>query len=355
MILQLFYFTNTLVSQTSVGYFNYGRSGKMSWSNHLSINSLGQLVMAGTFDDKANFIVANSSGTYSTNRTVAGTGELFSAVVDASGNIFVGGCHGAVWTNPAKTKYIVKYTSAMTQSYAKQFGLGTIRYLTTDGTDIVATGYNTKPCVIKLDNAGNTIWYKEYTVDGKDGDAFSIVKIGTNYYVAGNIKEAGANRGYVMSIDAATGNVNWCNTYNSAGNPPHLTGMSKSSTGLILCGATGLMGSGKLMAMKIDFSGNLVWSRLINSCYSWYEKDPTTYNIWSINCAVDPYGSVVVAYEDDPSYGLLAKLNETTGTVTWIKRFGNSGDGFHGITVSGCAYLASGWFGPQSAHLGIMG
>ncbi|MCC7333095.1 MAG: T9SS type A sorting domain-containing protein [Flavobacteriales bacterium] len=350
--LGLFIFSE-LFGQNTVGYFNYGRSSRMSWANHIAVNQSGKIIMAGHYDSKPNFVVADSGGTYITSRSVASAGELFGPAVDNSGNIFVGGYYGTFGT---QKKYIVKYTSAMAQSFARDYGPGTIRYIILDGTDIVATGfsckqlspgvYENKACVLKIDNAGTIIWYKEFTIDSKQSDAFVIEKTGSAYYVAGTIYESGAARSYVMELNPSNGNVNWLKTYYLAGNAPHITGMSLSSTGIILCGATAKLNGGNMLSFKIDYSGNVVWTRLINNCYSWYQQNQATYNIWGINCAVDIYGSVIIAYEDDPSYGILAKLNESTGAVTWIKRVGNSGDGYHSIAAFDCMYLAAGWFGP---------
>lgn len=341
------------IAQNQVGYFNYGKSGKMSWSNHVAVNQSGNLIMAGYYDGKPNFVVANSTGTYVTSRSVASEGELFGPAIDNNGNIFVGGYYGTFGT---QQKYIVKYTSAMAQSFARSYGPGTIRYVITDETDVVATGfsctqlspgvYENKACVLKINNSGGIVWYKEFTIDGKQSDAFVIEKSGGNYYVAGTIYESGAARSYIMALDAATGTTNWIRTYFLAGNAPHITGMSLSPTGIILCGATAKLSGGKMLAFKIDYSGNVQWTRLIDNCYSWYQQDQATYNIWGINCAVDIYGAVIVAYEDNPNLGMLAKLNESTGSIMWMKKIGNSGDGYHSIAAYDCTYLATGWFGP---------
>lgn len=337
----------------AIGYFNYNASGRTSWANHVVVNQTGELIMAGQMGGSGfgngmpGIVVANSAGAYTTSRSLATSsvgGEMFCPLIDPSGNIYAGGCYGIIG---GENKYIVQYSSGMVQTFARNYGAGTIRFLENDGADVVATGFNTKPCLLKINNTGATIWYKEYTVDGKQGDAYVVHKSGSTYYMAGNINEAGKNRSYVMAVDAATGSVNWCKTYLNSTNATHFTGMSISSTGIILCGATGLEGGGNLMVVKIDFSGNVVWSRMINNCYSWYQKDPNTYNLWGINCAVDIYGAVIVAYEDNPSIGMLAKLNESTGSIMWIKKYGNSGDGFHGIMTSNCTYLATGWLGPS--------
>ncbi|MCC6182418.1 MAG: gliding motility-associated C-terminal domain-containing protein [Bacteroidia bacterium] len=353
IILIIFSFITIGSFAQNIGYFNYGQSGNYSWSNHLVVNAKGELVMAGLLDDKPCFVVANTTGAYSTNRVVANSGELFSASIDASDNIFVAGHNGAIGS---QNKLIVKYDATMVKQFSKNYGSGTLRYIINDGTDVVAAGFNNKPCIIKTDASGNLIWYKEYTINGNNADAYVIHKSGSNYYMAGSFDVGGTAESYVLSVNAANGNVNWCKTYVGASLRPHFTGMDISASGIVLCGATAQSSSGNpgnLIVVKIDLSGNVLWTRQINGQYSWYLRNPTTMgNSWGINCAFDQYGAVVVAGETENNYAMMAKLNGNTGTVIWTKRYGNGGgpsvndDGFHGITISGCTYLASGWMGP---------
>jgi gliding motility-associated-like protein len=344
------------INAQNIGYFNYGQSGNGSWSNHVVNNSAGELVMAGYLQGKPCFVVANVTGAYVTNRVVASQGELFTASIDASDNIYAGGYYGTFGT--AK-KYVVKYNSAMTKQYGKEYGDGHFRYMINDGSDVVVTGFNTKPCVLKTDASGNIIWYKEYTIDGNDADAYMIHKAGSSYYVTGSLDKGGVTESFVLSVNPANGNVNWCKTYVGGSFSPHFTGMAVSATGIILCGATASSSSGnpgKLSVVKIDFTGNVIWSRLIDNQHSWYLRKPVTMgNSWGIACAIDPYGALVVIGETGQGsdfYSMMTKMNENTGSVIWTKRYGSGGgspgvndDGFHGITVSGCTYLASGWMG----------
>lgn len=308
--------------------------------------------MAGYLDSKPCFVVSNVTGAYVTNRVVANAGELFTAAIDAGDNIYVGGYNGSIGS---ENKYIVKYSPTMTKLFGKNYGSGNIRYMITDGNDIAATGFDQKPCVLKIDATGNILWYKEYTINGKNADAYMIHKEGASYYIAGNFDEGGNAKSFVMSVDPATGNVNWCKTYVGGSFSPHFTGMAVSPTGISLCGATAASNGGNpgnLIVAKIDFTGNIIWTRQINGQFSWYMRNPTQMgNSWGISCAIDPYGALVVAGETDNNYSMMVKMNENTGSVIWTKRYGNGGgagasdDGFHGITVSGCTYLASGWMG----------
>ncbi len=337
----------------AVGYFNYNKGGVMSWANHVFLSTNGDLIMAGNFNNKPHTVITNSLGVYSANKSMAGSGEMFSGDMDNKGCVYLGGINGSIG---AYHKYIVKYnTVALTgQKFARDYGTGSIRYLINDGANIVAVGFDKKPCILKIDTAtGAIVWYKEYTIAGvANADAFMIHQSGSSYYITGSLYEATPARSYLMCVDAATGAVNWCKTYVYASSP-HFTGMAISSTGIIMCGATGLGGGGNLCVVKTDMSGTVQWSREITGANSWYQKDQSTYNIWGINCAVDQYGAVVVAFEDNdaPAYGgvwaMLAKLNESTGKVMWTKRYGkNATNGFHGVTISGCTYLATGWLGP---------
>lgn len=348
-------------SQNPVGFFKYGGTG--TWANHLSVKPDGtKLVLAGTYNNGSNhphFVVTDASGGILADRQVGNDyGEMYSSIADYNDDIYLGGTGG--WLGSSK-KYIVKYNSTMTQVFAKDYGAGYIRYMLKDGANIVAAGHNVKPCVLKIDASGAIVWYKEYTIAGAaKGDAYSIHQSGSDYYVTGSINENGNARAYILSVKASDGSVNWCRTFVGGSFGPHFTGLSVSPTGIIVCGVTNSLTDGDLIVTKVDFTGATLWNRQINGAFSWYNKgvEAGTGYSWGINCQVDPYGAVVVAYEETAAAnhgGLLAKLNESTGTVNWVKKYKTSnGDGFHGITISNCTYLSSGWFHNASYNYGLV-
>ena len=361
-LLAIFFLFFTSYSQNPVGFFKYGGTG--TWSNHLSVKPDGtKLVMAGTYNtggyNHPHFVVTDPSGAILADRQVGNDyGEMYSSIADYNDDIYLGGTGG--WLGTSK-KYIVKYNSSMAQVFAKDYGAGFIRYMLKDGANIVAAGHNIKPCVLKIDASGAIVWYKEYTIAGAaKGDAYSIHQSGANYYVTGSINENGNARSYILSVKASDGSVNWCRTLVGTSFSPHYTGLSVSPTGIIVCGVTNSLTDGNLIVTKVDFSGNTLWNRQINGAFSWYNKgvEAGTGYSWGINCQVDPYGAVVVAYEESAAAnrgGLLAKLNESTGTVNWVKKYKTSnGDGFHGITISNCTYLSSGWFHNASYNYGLV-
>ncbi len=350
----------TAHAQNPVGFYGYGPT--FSWGNHLSINPAGNLVIAGTSNSDPGFIITNSAGAYLAGRRVGNDyGELFTSVIQSNGDFYVGGMGGFIGS---EVKYIVKYSAGLAQLFARQYGPGSIRYMIQDGTNIAACGFehtnnaSHKPSILKIDNAGNLIYHKRYTINGSNATGYALGASGGAYYMTGSIKGSGTVASYILCADAATGNVNWCRTYVGAAFSPHFTGMAISPSGITVCGTTGENSDGDLVVMKTDFSGNVQWTRRVVGAHSWYNRAVDAGFSWAINCAVDAYGAVVVAFEETAANnrgGLLAKLNGTTGGVLWIKKYKTSnGDGFHGITTSGCTYLGSGWFHSTNYKFGLV-
>ncbi|MCO5269618.1 MAG: hypothetical protein M9897_12070 [Brumimicrobium sp.] len=250
-----------------------------------------------------------------------------------------------------------------------------MRYVLTDGNYLLATGFDAKwksdhtgkigmPCILKLNKSdGSIVWYKEYKINGSEYvDSYVIRKLGTNYYITGTFN-GGGNKSYILCVKESDGSVVWCKTYSTT-TSPNFTGMSIDNSNLVVCGVSNNRGfDGDLYVLNVNPSnGNVIWQRKIEKAAGWHYNTMDG-DSWGINCVIDPYGDVVIAYEDNPSFdgsspqrgGLLAKLKMTDGTTKWVKKYRTSdGDGFHGLVISDCNYVASGWFHSTDYNYGLV-
>jgi arginine repressor len=120
--------------------------------------------------------------------------------------------------------------------------------------------------VVKLDSSGNIIWTK--TIGGSSGDeAGSIIRSSDGgYIVAGRTSSFGAGSGdiYVVKLDSS-GNVVWAKTIGGSSNDWAISITQSSDGGYVVAGSTWSFGagSGDIYVVKLDSSGNIVWTKTI--------------------------------------------------------------------------------------------
>ena len=161
-------------------------------------------------------------------------------VTDAAGNVYVAGTAGDAL--PGKTSagrndaFLVKFDSAGTQQWARQFGAATSEYTTGAAIDaagnLFVAAYVTDPdnsppdapeaghvLLAKYDGAGTSQWTRAISSDGNDR-SFGVAADGAgNVYVVGDTSgnfggsgNAGNNDAYVIKYDGA-GNRVWARQF----------------------------------------------------------------------------------------------------------------------------------------------
>lgn len=133
-------------------------------------------------------------------------------------------------------------------------GFALAGYTTVNGTP------NSNISVVKLDSAGNQEWSTYITTANFANCGYSIRQLPDSGYVICGFGETSGPftvHAAVVKIDQA-GNVIWTNWYASA-NPDQFiaSDVCTTSDGLMIF----LSGQSKLVLMKTDFSGNVLWSR----------------------------------------------------------------------------------------------
>jgi hypothetical protein len=125
--------------------------------------------------------------------------------------------------------------------------------------------------ILKLDTAGNLIWIKNYSVRN---DFFRLLKDSDGYVVVG----------YACSV-----------AWNCS-----------------------IVDNDDIIIFKVDFDGNLIWSRLYSSNVAGWSSEDRAYNI-----ALDYDGNYLVSgfirASSNSSYPIVLKINRNNGNLIWSR------------------------------------
>jgi hypothetical protein len=203
-----------------------------------------------------------------------------------------------------------------------------------DGGDIL---------VVKLDAAGNKQWSKTFGGTGEDYAMGIVAAADGGYAVAGYTKSTdgditnshGLGDMVVIKLDAS-GNKQWVKTF---GGTKYDIANSIATTidgGFVLTGQTvstdgdvsGNHGSFDLLAIKIDASGNIVWSKTIGGSlydagYSVVQTNDGGYAIAGFTSSKD--GDI--SSNQGTTDFLVVKLN-ASGNKQWVKTYGGMAEDY---------------------------
>src|SRR5688572_5749623 len=190
--------------------------------------------------------------------------------------------------------FVVKCNSLGAKEWAKTFGgnqYDKARYIMQDadsnilvigGThsydgDITYTHGNGELFILKLDQAGNTIWMKQYGGTGYEGGRMIQQLPSGDYLVTGYTTShnfdvtvnRGLHDGWLMKMDQ-DGNIIWSQTYGGSGEDRMRSFIGTPDGGFIFFGSSssndfqvsGNNGSYDYWIGKVDSLGNLQWNQL---------------------------------------------------------------------------------------------
>lgn len=271
-------------------------------------------------------------------------------VIDGSGNLFVSGISGAAWGSPVR-------------AYTSNFDI----------------------FVARLDpSTGSLVWNTFLGGTGSDlGNSIAIDTTGSNLYATGSSTAtwgspvraySSGTDAFAAKLDAATGSLTW-NTFlgsaasdvgnsiavDGSGNV-FVTGVGTATWGTPVRAYTA--SGNDAFAAKLNSSGTLLWNTFLG----------TSGTDGGNGIAVDGSGGVFVAGRSSAAWscsptactvraysssfdGFIAKLNASTGALTWNSFLGASGsddakaivlDGSGNIYITG--YSGSTWGSPVRAY-----
>jgi hypothetical protein len=274
-------------------------SGNVQWTK----------TIGGSDDDFAYSIIRSSDGGYvvagETSSFGAGSSDFWVVKLDSSGNVVwtktIGGS-SYEWANSIIQSSDGGYVIA---GYTESFGEGGDMY------------------VLKLDSVGNVQWTK--TIGGGNDDvAISIIQSSDGGYVVAGYTEsfkysqgAGGYDMYVVKLDSS-GNVLWTKTIGGSSDDYASSIIQSSDGGYVIAGSTRSFGAGSddIYLVKLDSSGNVVWTKTIGGSYG--------DEAMSIIRSSDG-GYVVAGYTGSFGSGgdiFVVKL-DSSGNVVWAKTIGS--------------------------------
>ncbi len=209
--------------------------------------------------------------------------------------------------------------------------------------DIIVGGKTTIPMggvpkakLLRFDNAGNLIWEKTY-----DAGLVTYLKILSNNSIL-----ALMDNGTVANVDM-NGNLIWSNTFTNSGIATYWS-FDELQGGIVVCGygtdSPGVYGGSDIIAIKMDYSGNVIWSKIYGT-----SRDEA-----GLNCKVISNDKIlIIGMHDDIAVGLdydnLFLMIDTNGAVIQTETYGTNYEDFSydlttnsdgEIITAGKSYLA---------------
>jgi len=299
--------------------------------------------IGGSSDDGAFSIIQSSDGGYvvagGTESFGAGEDDFYVVKLDSNGNV--------VWT-----KTIGGSLTDVAYSIIQSSDGG---YVVAGRTSSFGAGRDDF-YVVKLDSSGNVLWTK--TIGGSSDDGASSIMQSSDggYVVAGETRSFGAGEDdfYVVKLDS-NGNVVWTKTIGGSDLDVATSIIQSSDGGYVVAGYTYSFGAGAadFYVVKLDSSGNVVWTKTIGGSF------------WDFAHSIiqSSDGSYVVAGWTE-SFGegngdiYLVKL-DSSGNVVWTKTIGGSyNDGAGSIIQSSDGgYVVAGYtysFGAGAADFYVV-
>ena len=283
----------------------------------------------------------DSSGTVQWSKAYGGSGtDVARAVVALSDGFLVVGNTQSFGAG-GNDMYAVRIDSSGTVLWSKTYGgsrndyanavvgpLADGGFLLVGSTDSFGTAANEYDMyAVRIDKDGNVKWSKTYGGSRIDGGG-AVVALSDGFLLVGNTESfgAGENDMYAVRIDGS-GNLVWSKAYGGSGDDVARAVVALSD-GFLLVGNTKSFGAGgnDMYAVRIDSSGTVQWSKAYGG-----NKDDVARAVVAL-----PNGDFLLAGNTDSFAGegdsdMYAVRIDSSGTVLWSKTYVGMGP-IDGIT-----------------------
>ena len=249
-------------------------------------------------------------------------------------------------SNSAYYLTIAKFTSHGALVWQKRIAAQTPTFttdgwgLTLDSDDgvyvvgnLVGDSYD-KTFLSKFDSSGVQVWTLKY-----DFGAFSVSPV-IDFTSDGNLALTGYfNNGnddafYTMKIEPVEGSILWARSLNELNTNEEAFGMGVGPTGeVVSVGYWNNDGPGKMLIVKYDTDGALVWQK--------YIQVDAGFECSAADCDIDSLGNIYIVgthYQDKPGETNISSVNiiqlNSSGDFQWIRRVaGPCSDAANSIVV----------------------
>ena len=192
-------------------------------------------------------------------------------------------------------------------------------------TGDIITNIGQRIFLVKTDASGNLLWCK--LIEGAIAlEGFDVAISGNDLYLAANQVNFANNTGIVVKLDL-NGNLIWSKQYYDPTvitNSTDFRALTITTDGLAIAGNFQSSFSPDNLTIKIDTSGNILWSRTISSggifeTFHDIESNNTghIYSVGQIETAIN--GAVIVKYDlnGNRQFFRLIQGSGNTATISW--------------------------------------
>jgi hypothetical protein len=169
--------------------------------------------------------------------------------------------------------------------------------------------------VVRMDKAGNIIWARTFGGDTSDWAQSIIQTADGGFVVAGNTLSFGAGSGDILILRVdASGNLSWVRTLGGMNSEEAKSVIQTADGGFLVVGSTSSfgVGNGDLLALKLSSSGNLEWAKAYG-----------TTNLEGATSVIQtPYGGYVIGgYIEQMLTDVLVLRINPSGDLMWTRAF----------------------------------
>jgi hypothetical protein len=197
--------------------------------------------------------------------------------------------------------------------------------------------------VMKLNQEGDTIWKRTYNTINFPAASSIQPASGGNFMLSGSVYDmiTGEFDALSMKIDS-TGNVIWSRVFGGTSNEEFIDIKATSDGGFVFCGSTQSYGptvSYDIYLVKLDSTGNLLWTKTIGGPG---DETPKNVELTSDN------GFIISVTTDSSGSGLsdvLIVKTDSLGNILWSKYYGTDQTDVCGAVkqTSDGGYILTGW------------
>ena len=242
-------------------------------------------------------------------------------------------------------------------TFQKTYGGGTGYCVknTLDGNLAVTGESNGNTFLLKMDQNGTILWYKNYATTAGTIEGKSVVATADGGYIITGTLNPGAPTSDVLLLKTdSNGNFSWSKTYGGLMDESGAEVKQTLDGGYVIVGSTRSFGTNfdDIYVVKTDSNGNLQWSKDI-------ADSPTDYVDYGKSIIQNADSSYTVcgmmANSVTSSDATLVKLSKN-GSLVWVKSYGETGndEGNSVISTSDGGYAVVGYFTNSSGDWDVL-
>ena len=187
--------------------------------------------------------------------------------------------------------------------------------------------------LIRTDDNGDTVWTRQYGMEGLYSIASAVAITDDNHYIVGGHTGILPDfQAYLLKLDE-NGDTLWTRTVGGAQTQYVQDVLQTNDSGYLFCGASNDIGNYQFYLVKTDSVGNLLWTR---------EYGDSGWD-WIYGAVEIDDGSIIFAgYSNLPAFSISLMKVDAFGDSLWYRNLG-SGEARDIIALSDGGFLLGCW------------